>query len=91
MRSLVFTLGVAGATAQATGTNLFAKHAFYVDPVFAQRVDALLSDGGLRQASRRASSSAAAALEHGVLDAIWDELQGPLRLPQAARGGLTGK
>ena len=40
-----------------------------------------LSDETLRKRSRDASMRAGRALEAGVLDSIWSELQGPLRFP----------
>ena len=43
----------------------------------------LLSDAPALEASRRAASRVAAELEGGVLEAVWQELAGPLGLPAA--------
>lgn len=47
----------------------------------AQCLDRLLSDPALHAATRAASAATASVMEDGVLDAIWGELSGPLRLP----------
>lgn len=43
----------------------------------------VLGDEHLREATRKAASRAAHALEEGVLERVWAELEGPLGLPKA--------
>ena len=45
-------------------------------------IDIVLSDDGLRDVSRAAASTTARALVQGVLEGVWEELRGPLGLPE---------
>ena len=70
------------AAAALAGTMPRAAHQIHSADELAAAVDALLSDDGLRDASRAAASTTARALEQGVLDGVWEELRGPLGLPE---------
>ena len=52
-------------------------------------LEPLLSDARLRDACRAAASDTARALEKGVLDRVWLELERPLGLPQLHRETCT--